>query len=175
MKEKFKSNNILIDWAIKATAITLFLSVTFSLFSQFILTKTGTIASIIMLIIFIFLNCLTDTIGVSVASCNLEPFLAMVTKKEKGAKECLNLIKNADKISNICSDIIGDICGILCGAIGTTLAINISKNIFIIVLISSFVSALTVFFKAIGKNLAVNNSINIVILTGRFLSLFSKK
>lgn len=171
-----KNENFMLDWAIKATAITLFLSVFFSLFSQFILSKTGKIVSLIILLFFIFVNCITDTIGMAVASCDLEPFLSMVSRKEKGGLECIKLIKNADKISNICSDIIGDICGILSGAVGTTLAISIAKDsIFVAVLISSFVSALTVFFKAIGKNLAVNNSVDIVVKTGKILNLFSFK
>lgn len=173
---KDKNKNLMLDWAIKATAITLILSFVFGFFGQYVLSKIGKIVSIFVLIFFILVNCITDTIGMAVASCDLEPFLSMVSRKEKGGLQCINLIKNADKISNVCSDIIGDICGILSGAIGTTLAISIAQNnLFIAVLISSLVSAITVFFKAIGKNLAVNNSINIVVLTGKFLSVFSHK
>ena len=166
----------MLNWAIKATFITLLLSFSFSFLGQFVLSKMGIIISIIVLLIFILVNCITDTIGISVASCNLEPFLSMVSRKEKGGIECINLVKNADKISNICSDIIGDICGILSGAIGTSIAIIISKdNLLIAVLVSSFVSGLTVFFKAIGKNLAINNSVDIVIKTGKFIAFFKKK
>ena len=169
-------NNFMLDWAIKATFITLVLSFTFSFLGQFILSKMGIIISIVVLLIFVLINCITDTIGMSVASCDLEPFLSMVSRKEKGGIECINLVKNADKISNICSDIIGDICGILSGAIGTSIAIIISKdNLLVAVLVSSFVSGITVFFKAIGKNLAVNYATNIVIKTGKFIALFKKK
>ncbi|MBQ7307996.1 MAG: hypothetical protein IJW82_05655 [Clostridia bacterium] len=168
--------NFLLDWALKATFITLVLSFIFSFLGQFLLSQMGIIISILILIIFVLINCITDTIGMAVASCNLEPFLSMVSRKEKSGIECINLIKNADKISNICSDIIGDICGILSGAIGTSLAFLIAKdNLLVAVLVSSFVSALTVFFKAIGKNLAVNHSTLIVIKTGKFLSIFNTK
>ena len=39
----------------------------------------------------------------------------MASRKIKGAKETVNLIRNNVKISSFCNDVVGDICGIVMG------------------------------------------------------------
>ena len=54
-----------------------------------------------------------DIIGVAVTVANEHEFHAKATKKVKGSKDSIKLIRNAPKVANICADVIGDICGVL--------------------------------------------------------------
>ena len=64
-------------------------------------------------------------LGVAVAASALEPFVAMASKRVKGSREAISLVKNAEKVSSFASDVVGDICGILSGAVGAALVIKI--------------------------------------------------
>lgn len=181
-KEKFSVRHPMLSWALIATSMTIVLSSLFSFLSETVLLETSIIVSFIIAIIFILLNVVTDTLGVSVTACDKVPFLAMASKKIKGAKEALVLIDNADKISNICSDIIGDICGIMSGAVGANIVTQILilnngslNSILISVVISTAIAAVTVFFKAIGKYLATRYYEAIVLFSSKILKIFIKK
>ena len=118
-------------------------------------------------------------IGVAITSADIEPFTAMASKKIKGAKTAISILKNADKASSFFCDIIGDACGIICGAIGASIVgmIAISGNIekiLIGAIASAVIAALTVFGKAVGKNIAVSNANGIVFGVSKFLSIFKK-
>lgn len=180
--KRFKNAHPMMSWAILATLLTIVLSSTFSFLSETLLSNAGITISMIIAIFFILLNVLTDTLGVAVTAATLPPFLSMASRKVPGAHESIKLIKNADKISNICSDIIGDICGIMSGAVGANMVVtilslnNFSINaIFLSILISTAIAGFTVFLKAIGKYLACNNYTQIVLFTGKVIKFFKFK
>ena len=185
MKEEKESKpkKTKIAWAypIRVLLITLSLSLVLNISSEAVLSGVGLIISILILIVFVGISILFDMIGVAVTAGNIEPFLARASKKEKGAKESIKLIKNAEKISSFCCDIVGDSCGILSGAVGASLAVFIYSGesgflaILIPALVSSVVTSLTVFGKAIFKGVAVNNSDQIILRVGKFLSFFKIK
>ncbi|WDC83794.1 hypothetical protein PL321_14940 [Caloramator sp. mosi_1] len=79
-----------------------------------------------VLISIIFVGIIFDIIGVAVTAAEEAPFHSLASRKVKGAKTAVKLIRNADKVSNFCNDVIGDICGVVSGAAG---AIIISKLI----------------------------------------------
>ena len=110
---------------------------------------------------------------------NEEEFHAKATKKVKGSKDSIKLIKNAPKVANICADVIGDICGVLSGAISALIAIKISSEFEmpfnIQFILSALVSALTVSGKAFGKEIANNKSTEIVHKVGIVINKFSRK
>ena len=172
-----------IKWAypIRVLIITLSLSLVLNISSEAVLSGVGIIISVLILIIFVGISILFDMIGVAVTAGNIEPFLARASKKEKGAKESIRLIKNAEKISSFCCDIVGDSCGILSGAVGASLAIHLYSGevgflaILVPALVSSIVTSLTVFGKAVFKGVAVNNSDQIILRVGKFLSFFKIK
>lgn len=165
-------------WALLSTIVTFFLAGIFSLLSS--LASTYVYLSIFLLIILIFLNITFDAIGVAVTAADLAPFLSMASRRSPGSRMAVRLVKNAEKVSNICSDIIGDICGIVSGACGMSLIYVLLKNasnsleFWIVILFSSFISALTVGGKAFMKNVAMKNSKAIIIGVSRVLSVFSK-
>lgn len=170
-KEIEKENK---KWVIQAFVITFILSGIVSFVSNNGIERLNIILSILILIAVIFIGILFDMIGVAVTVAPEEDFHAKATKKVKGAKTSLRLIKNASKVANICADVVGDICGVVSGAISAIIALKIANTYEITgniqFIISSLVAAITVSGKAIGKNLANNNSTNIVFIVGKLLN-----
>ncbi|MGB3366085.1 MAG: hypothetical protein WBA54_01230 [Acidaminobacteraceae bacterium] len=153
-----------------------------SIFSEMLLRNVNTIIAFLVLIAIIGLGVTFDTIGIAVATANERPFHAMASKKIVSAKYSIALIKNASQVSNFCNDVIGDICGIVSGAAVAIIVTNILSNgglsisttVFSIAL-SGCVAALTVGGKAIGKELALNNSKGIVDYVGKIVFYFDDK
>lgn len=168
-------------WTIKITVITLFLSALFSFASELASTKAHFSIMIILLLFLISLSIAADAVGVAATSCDLAPLLAMASRKEPGSKRAIMLVKNAEKVSNICCDVIGDICGIVSGACALAIVIEITAdmgetlNMVISVLMSGVVSALTVGGKSLFKSVAVNNSKELILLTARIIDVFTPK
>lgn len=168
-------------WPIKVFFLAFALSMFFSITSEFLLSDSGILVAILIIILLIAIAVITDMVGVAVTACPKEPFRAMASRKVRGAKESLLLLKHADKVSSLCADVIGDVCGILSGAAGTSILINVVTNstsgleILIASLISSTIAGLTIFGKAMGKKLSMQKCNSIVFMVGKLLSVFSKQ
>lgn len=178
-----KKSAIKWKWGIKIFFITLSLSFCLSALSELLLSSTHSIAttiiSIITLIVFIMIAVVCDMIGVAVASADIAPFMAMASKKVRGAKETIKLLQNADKASSFFCDIVGDACGIICGTIGASIIGIIAINgalwqVLIGALMSAIIAGITVFGKAIGKVIAIQDAGKIVFRVGKFISIFKK-
>lgn len=166
-------------WIYMVFLLTFILSLTFSSITNLISFNSNIYITLIIIIIVISIGIIFDMIGASSLTSKESSFHAKSSKKIKGAKEAIKLIKNNVKVSSVCNDIIGDICGILSGGLGAVLAINLSAsfkiNITVItIIISAIISALTVGGKAIFKSIAVKNSDQIIFFIGRFISIFKK-
>ena len=176
-KEKKKDSNI--KWAIQAFVLTFVLSSIVSFISNNGVEKLSLFSSIIILAVVILIGILFDMLGVAVTVAQEEGFHAKATKKAKGAKSSLMLIKNSSKVANICADVIGDICGVLSGAISAMIVLkivdnyNISYNIQFI--ISALVASITVSGKAWGKEGAKRNSTKIVYMVGTVIGKFKNE
>lgn len=175
--KKDKKRNNTIFWTIKITLITFFIAGFFSLISEFTNLLHFSI-SIVLLILLIMISLIADAIGVAVTSCDPEPIYAMASRKEPKSKQAMLLIRNSEKVSNICCDVIGDICGIVSGACLIALIVKMtyetSDNIklFLSIIFSSIVAAITVGGKAFLKDLAVNKSKQIVLATAKLIAFF---
>ena len=167
-----------IKWFIQVFIITFVLSMFFSYISANGVSNLSIIPAIVILIAVILLGIIFDIIGVAVTVANEHEFHAKATKKVKGSKDSIKLIRNAPKVANICADVIGDICGVLSGAISALISMKITEqfelNFNIQFVLSATVAALTVGGKAIGKVIANNNSTKIVHTVGIVLNKFSK-
>lgn len=162
------------NWLWQAFLVTFILAIIFGCISNTIVVNLNIIFATILLFIIIIIGILFDLIGMSVASAKESPFHAKATKKHKGAKEAVYLIRNSSKVSNICNDVVGDICGIISGSIGALISVNISNimNISIIItglFISALIASLTVGGKAIGKKYASKKWIDIIYFAGSIL------
>ena len=182
-KQKHKNKKSGISGAIKILFITLGISFCFGILSELLMSVTqsviGTIVSVVLLAVFIFIAVICDMIGVATAGADIEHFRAMASKKVKGSKEAISLIKNADKASSFFCDIVGDACGIMCGSIGAGLVVNIAVQgdvwqVVVASLVSAMIAGLTVFGKAVGKSAAINKANDIVLRVGVFISFFKR-
>lgn len=166
-------------WTIKITVTTLFLSVFVSFITEFTSSKSNVVVSILMLLLLILISIVFDTIGVAATSCDIAPLLIMSNKKVKGATQAVILVKNAEKVSNICADVIGDMCGIISGscsaAIVIMFAVNNPNDYWFSIITSGIVASLTVGGKAFFKKIAIKKSKEVMLFTGRVLSLLLKK
>ena len=168
-------------WVIFITIFAFLLSVFMSTFSDILLRKSNTAVAFIVLIAIIFIGILCDIIGVAVTVTDEKPFHSMAASKVKGAKSSLMLIRNASRVSNVCNDVIGDICGIISGSSAAFIVTQVdfsdvgfmSAAVFSVIL-SGIVASLTIGGKAFGKEIAINNSKEIISMIGRILSVFSK-
>ncbi len=177
-KNNSKDNNT-IKWIIEVSILTFILSLLFSYISTNGVSNLNLVAAIIILVLVILVGILFDIIAVAVTIANVDEFHAKATKKVKGSKTSISLIKNAPRVSNFCADVIGDICGVLSGAIGALIALKIGDAfqlpINIQSIISAFVASMTVGGKALGKSIANKYSTPIVHKVGIVLNKFSKK
>ena len=167
-----------IKWFIQVFIMTFTLSMLFSYISANGVSNLSLIPAILILILVIAVGILFDIVGVAVTVANEHEFHAKATKKVKGSKDSIKLIRNAPKVANICADVIGDICGVLSGAISALISMKITEqfgmSFNIQFLLSAIVAALTVGGKALGKGIANNNSTKIVHAVGIVLNKFSK-
>lgn len=160
-------------WILIVFVLTFILSIVFSFVSNIITANANNIVLVILLFVVTGIGIQFDIIGTACMTANEATFHSMSSRKVKGAKQAIVLIKNNTKISSICNDIIGDICGIISGGIGTVLAISIAlNNVLVAVLISAFISAMTVGGKAIFKKYAVKNSDTIIFRVSRIIGIF---
>jgi len=116
-------------WALTAFVMAVALSGLLSLSSEAILENADLLLALLILALFIGLGILFDIIGVAVTAADPRPFHSMAAHKEKGAKEALKLLRNADRVSSVCNDVVGDICGIVSGATGAVIVARLQKGL----------------------------------------------
>lgn len=165
-----------IKWILLITSLTFVISMIFSYLSETILKKSNIVIELLVLLTVILIGIIFDMIGVAVTTCAEYPFHAMASRKIKGAKTAIKLIKNKDKVSSFCNDVIGDICGIVSGTAGVIIATSIAKDSIICsLLVTATISSLTIGGKALGKKVAVNKSEKITRIVSKILSITEHK
>lgn len=170
MKKEEKKPN---TWIITVAITTFLLSLFFSYISNTAITNLAVIPGIIILIVVILIGVIFDLIGVSVTIAKEEEFHAKATKRIRGAKTAIKLIRNSAKVSNFCADVVGDICGVLSGAISAIIALKLTENYGmdsnLQFLISAFVASITVSGKAITKEFAKRNANKILSIVTKII------
>lgn len=178
-EQENKKEHSNLKWIFQSFILTFVLSMVFSYISTNGVSNLSLIPAILILVAVIILGIFFDIIGVAVTVANEEEFHAKATKKVKGSKDSIKLIKNAPKVANICADVIGDICGVLSGAISALISMKITEqfglSFNIQFILSATVAALTVGGKALGKGIANKSSTQIVHAVGIVLNKFTKK
>ena len=177
MKEKNKKSNNN-SWVIFIAITTFVLSLLFSFISNTVIANLNIILGIIVLVVVILIGVVFDLIGVAVTVGNEEDFHAQASKKIKGAKTSIKMIRNSAKVSNFCADVIGDICGVLSGAISAMIAFKLTENYgmssSLQFVFSAIVSSVTVGGKAITKEIAKKNSTKIIGFISKFINIDEK-
>ena len=176
-----KDRNKTIRWVVTIFLVTIFVSGAITLISDEIMSKSGIITSFVILLIIVFVGIIFDVIGVAVTSADETPFHSMAARKVPGAQEAIRLLRNAERVSSICNDVVGDICGVVSGSASATIAAQLlakfdfSWPMLVGLLMSAFVSGLTVGGKAIGKTFAVNSSTAIVHFAGKVITFLHRR
>ncbi len=166
-------------WWLKIGVISLFLSAFISFISEMTASTEQIIVTVMLLMFLILASILFDGIGVAATSCDITPIRSMASKKIYGAKTALWLVKNNEKVSNVCNDVIGDIFGIISGACTAAIVVkivavtDIAWQRWLTILISSIVAALTIGGKAFLKDIAISNSKEFIMFVARIIAIFS--
>ncbi|NMM61370.1 hypothetical protein HBE96_01375 [Clostridium sp. P21] len=182
MKSKSKPNNKKSNtkWIFKIICWSMVICGSISLLSDVLLKQVNILVAFIILIFIILTGIAFDIIGVAVTAASETPFHAMASKKVKGAKIAVKLIKNADKTSSICNDVVGDVCGIVSGSIGVYISSKVhllfpNLSTYIInTLIGVIIGAFTIGGKSLGKNLAINRSNEILFKVSKIIYFLKK-
>ncbi len=158
-----------------------FISFTLSLLILFASTSifkviSPPLAALVVLGI-ILVGVIFDVVGMAVTAADETPFHSMASKKIRGARQSIILLRNAPRVSSFCNDVVGDICSVVSGAAGTAIVFRVFSDhvraSLIEVIIGAFIAALTVGGKGFAKNIGINNANYIVYKAGRILSVFS--
>lgn len=131
-----------------------------------------------LLLVLILVGILFDMLGVSATAASTVPLNAMASKRVQGAKHAIRIVRHAGVVSSFSNDLIGDIVGTLTGALGVAIAVRVVEGDGIRRLIEALaiacVAALTVGGKALGKQVAINYPVYIVLRAGQMLFWFEK-
>lgn len=170
------------SWIIRIMILTFILAILFSIVSDAVLKNVNMFVAFIVLLFIIAIGVFFDTIGIAVATATEAPLHAMASVQDKGAKKAIVLIKNASIVSNFCNDVIGDIAGIVSGAatavimgMMTELSLSATQLFIMGAALSGIAASLTVGGKAVGKSIALTNSLGIVYRVGQLLDTIERK
>lgn len=132
------------------------------------------------LVLVITLGLAADIVGTAVAAADEVPFHARAAKKVMGAAHGVYLIRNADRVANICNDFIGDIAGTLSGALGIALVVQIGASygnldrFTLNMVMTGLIAMCTVGGKAAGKKIALSRPNDVIFFVGRMMAYFEK-
>ena len=113
-------------------------------------------------------------IGVAVTAADPKPFHSMAAHKEKGGKEAIRLLSNANRVSSICNDVVGDICGIVSGSTAAVIVAALQRdfsttNVLVSIGVTALISGLTIGGKAVFKKIAINECTAVVYRVARIM------
>ncbi len=175
LKVKSSAENLKINhkWTVLVTVLAFFLSVLFSLITAGA-DEMGTVLAFIVLMFIVLLSIVFDMLGMAVSTASEAPFHAMATRRIKGAKESIKIIRNAQQLSSLCNDVIGDIAGIISGAmtgaivVGLSVMLHMNQSL-LGLLLTGVVGALMIGGKAAGKGIALLHNNTIVFILGKIV------
>lgn len=182
MNDKVKRS---IKFSVTIAVITFVLAAIFSSLSSTLLSKVTWIIGLIIVLIIVLIGIVFDMLGIAATAAKEAPLHAMASEKVLGAKEAVNIYRNADKFASFCNDVIGDISGIISGSALTIVIIDITRlmqqspnsstQIVLSIVLTSLVAALTVGGKALGKYFAIHSSTSIILISGKIVYFIQEK
>lgn len=177
-KEKASYN---IKWILSISLWTFLMAILFSFITEKLLINLDIFFGFIILIIIVFIGIFFDIIGIAVTVSSEKPFHSMAANGVEGARQAIRLIRNAGQVSNFCNDVIGDISGIISGGVGANIIYKL-MNIYSIkdgtllsIIITALVASLTVGGKALGKEIAIFYSEEIIFKVAKFFETLETK
>ena len=179
MSKKEKTRQSKQKWVLTVVCLSFGLSVVMSFVTSMFVESAGLLVALLSLIVLVMIGIISDVVGTAVTSADEQPFIAMASKRILGAKQALQLIRKAERVSSILNDVVGDIVGIISGSAGSVIAVYLvtlgMKSAIASMLITAFTSAFMIGGKAYGKGVAIAKSDKIVLTVGRVMAVFEKK
>lgn len=182
MKPRIKKS---ITFSVVIAVITFVLAAIFSIISSSILSEVTWVFGLVLVFFIVLIGVIFDMLGIASAAAKEAPLHAMASEKVNGAKEAVRIIRHADKFASFSNDVIGDISGIVSGTATAIVVIQMTQlfgasdtsnlQIILNVTLTSFVASLTVGGKAIGKTIALDHATNLILYTGRVISVMENK
>lgn len=175
--KNIKSNR---KWVCQITILAFLISIFLTVLTNTVVNDLFIAVAFVVLILVICFGIFFDIIGLAVATATEVPFHAKATKRHKGAKESIYLIRNADKVSSFCNDVIGDIAGVISGGLAASIVVRIQINmpdytgVIFNLILTALVSATTIGGKAYCKTIAIKNSYHIVEKCGIIIYNFKR-
>jgi len=173
-KDKGKKKTGGRSWVLHVFFMSVVLSALLSFLSTEALTGAGYVVAVLVLLFFILLGIVFDMIGVAVTAADPRPFHSMAAHKEKGGREAIKLLNNANRVSSFCNDVVGDICGIVSGTTAAVIVAQLQRSfsttsVLFSIGLTALISGATIGGKAIGKNIAIEDCTNVVHRVARLL------
>lgn len=178
LSKKAKAKRDSQRWVLTVVLLSFGLSVVMSLLTSVFVESAGLFVALMALIVLVMIGIVTDAVGTAVTSADEQPFISMASKRIAGARQALQLIKRAERVSSVLNDVVGDIVGIVAGSAGSVIAVYLAQTFGIRAMLASllttaFTSAFMIGGKAYGKGIAIQHSGRIVLLVGRMMALFT--
>ena len=150
-----------------------------NMFSDLLMKKSNLVTAFLILIAIVFIGIVFDMLGVAVTVADERPFHSMASSRIRGAKSSLMLLRNAGRVSNVFNDVVGDTCGILSGSsaayiVAQSGTIGITDTVVFSMVLSGLVASATIGGKAMGKEVAMIKSKEIVTVIGKIISVFTE-
>ena len=182
-KQKKTKKHSNFRWIVTIFFVAVLISSAISFLSSSVMEDAGIVEAFVVLLLIVLIGILFDIVGVAVMSAGEKPFHSMAAKKVPGAAEALMLLRNAEKVSSFCNDVVGDICGVVSGSASAVIAVkalsNLNSDAVGQLIMSAVVAGITIAGKALGKNIAMRRSTQIVHLVSKPIyyikSLFRSK
>ena len=169
-------------WATKLTIISFVVSALISYLAELATNNKYVGVTIAVLVILVLISIIADSIGIAFTTCDIIPFYAMASKKVRGSKIAILLIKRNDKVASILNDLVGDIIGVISGACVAAVVYFFSKKIaseawkqILPILLTALVASITIGGKAFMKAIAMKYSKEIVLAISKILSFLTPK
>lgn len=162
-------------WPLRVFFLAVVLSALLSFLSSTALGGAGYVVATLVLLAFIALGIVFDMIGVAVTAADPKPFHSMAAHKEKGGREAIRLLQNANQVSSVCNDVVGDICGIVSGSTAAVIVVQLQRDfsttsILISIGVTALISGITIGGKALGKSVAINDCTKVVYRVARIMN-----
>ncbi|MEW5784908.1 MAG: hypothetical protein AB1767_07530, partial [Bacillota bacterium] len=137
--------------------------------------------SFLILSAVVLLGVLFDIIGTAATAADIAPLNAKAARKVTGARRGVYLVQHADQVANFCNDVVGDISGIISGTLVVIIVLRIVSSwqqpradLYVGIVLTALVAAITVGGKAWGKTLAIKRSTEVVLFVGKIINRLEK-
>ena len=106
MSKREKTKQEKRQWVLTVVILSFALSVVMSVLTSLFVDSAGLLVALLALIVLISIGVITDVIGTAVTSADEQPFIAMASKRIRGAKQALQLIRKAERVSSLLNDVV---------------------------------------------------------------------